>query len=623
VDFQWQGSTDGDSGSGVFIYNVMRNGVWLGCASTPAFTDRTAAAGQTYNYLVYSTDRHGNHSETQPVTVVTPAAGSRDPRRTGVRPAGTYWGGAGEQIDLQSGNVNFTLPLVTAMGRNGKKVTFALSYNSQNWRKDAGGVWKLGRDVGYGFGWKLLAGSVTPYYIDYWTVHHYVFTDSSGADYRLDVNTNGVWTSREGIYLRYETATNRLYFTDGGFWQMDALSQGVEEDAGTRYPTRFYDSNGNYIEAVYQAGKGAPAANSSARLSVIRDVRNVTAAYNFLYTNDPLPHLQYLTNTVGTGEGYSFSYNASYALKSPFTPQADFGTTMALNWVETLSGGFRHTLAYGSNGAAELSSATLPYGARLEWTYQDFTNAAGITVREIQYRGLAPSAGAPVKYHAFYFDAGDTGRQYHLERTVMDEMWLYDRNWVFESDPASPYLGLAKMYRERDIPMGWKVLAQTDTTWAQDAAGNPNVAAVLTTLDGGTANEKQSKVTQVVDAWGNVTEKKTYNFGNLTTRVRVHTYTYAASPCQDRDRLREAWVGSTRLFTISYDEAGALVDAPNMPLHDAAWGLGYTCRGNATRVVSNVGQTVTRTFSYNIGGQVTSSNNGVTNVARIRSRRRQ
>jgi hypothetical protein len=29
--------------------------------------------------------------------------------RTGVTSTGSYWGGAGEQIDLLSGNLNFTL----------------------------------------------------------------------------------------------------------------------------------------------------------------------------------------------------------------------------------------------------------------------------------------------------------------------------------------------------------------------------------------------------------------------------------------------------------------------------------------------------------------------------------
>ncbi|MCI0718723.1 MAG: hypothetical protein L0338_07070, partial [Acidobacteria bacterium] len=53
------------------------------------------------------------------LTLTTPPAGAVDPRRTGVRPTGSYWGAEGEQIDLLSGNLNFTLPLLRAQGRGG------------------------------------------------------------------------------------------------------------------------------------------------------------------------------------------------------------------------------------------------------------------------------------------------------------------------------------------------------------------------------------------------------------------------------------------------------------------------------------------------------------------------
>jgi hypothetical protein len=69
--------------------------------------------------------------------------------RTGVRSNGAYWGGAGEQIDMQSGNLNFSVPMVKALGRGGWSVTFAPSHNSQMWRQDSG-AWLLGADVGYG-----------------------------------------------------------------------------------------------------------------------------------------------------------------------------------------------------------------------------------------------------------------------------------------------------------------------------------------------------------------------------------------------------------------------------------------------------------------------------------------
>ena len=41
-------------------------------------------------------------------------------------------------------------------------------------------------DVGFGYGWRLLAGSITPYMYGYFGIYHYVFTDSTGAEYRLD-----------------------------------------------------------------------------------------------------------------------------------------------------------------------------------------------------------------------------------------------------------------------------------------------------------------------------------------------------------------------------------------------------------------------------------------------------
>ena len=105
-------------------------------------------------------DYHWNGSQTN-ITVVTPAAGNIDPRQVGVRPLGSYWGAGSEQIDMRSGNVNYTVPLIKAMAR-GWGASFNLTYNSQNWRWDNGAMWKLGEDVGYGFSWELLAGSLTP-----------------------------------------------------------------------------------------------------------------------------------------------------------------------------------------------------------------------------------------------------------------------------------------------------------------------------------------------------------------------------------------------------------------------------------------------------------------------------
>jgi hypothetical protein len=154
--------------------------------------------GTAYTYEIEACDFHANCSAVN-INVTTPPAGAIDPREVGVRPTGTYWGSGGEQIDMRSGNLNFSIPLVKAMSRTGGGATFNLSYNSENWRQDPGGEWQLGRDIGYGYGWRLSAGSLTPIYDSIWHLDHYEFTDSTGAPYRLDQNVQGspVWSSKE------------------------------------------------------------------------------------------------------------------------------------------------------------------------------------------------------------------------------------------------------------------------------------------------------------------------------------------------------------------------------------------------------------------------------------------
>lgn len=96
--------------------------------------------------------------------------------------------------------------------------------------------WNLGFDVGYGYGWQLQIGSVTPYYTALWSApDHFVYSDASGAQYNLNVNTNGIWSSTQGIYVWLDTTVspNKLHFRDGTFWLLGSVSGGTEQDAGT------------------------------------------------------------------------------------------------------------------------------------------------------------------------------------------------------------------------------------------------------------------------------------------------------------------------------------------------------------------------------------------------------
>jgi hypothetical protein len=274
--------------------------------------------------VIYPVDFHGNNGPQAVLNVFTPPAGSIDPHRAGVERIGSYWGGAGEQIDLVSGNLNYTVPLVTAIGRNGLTATFALSHNSQNWRSLGGVDRMLAADTGYGFGWQLMLGSLLPVWGNDSTIQYYLYTDATGAQYRLDQsNGSGVWSSLNSVYVWYDSNTNRLYFPNGTFWVMGCTSAGAEQDAGTLYPTIVEDSNGNQIIVTYMAGAGAGWNNSSARINTIEDTRSQPAcggqycSYQFSYNTTYAGsfgttqyYLSGITSYVGTGENYTVDITA-------------------------------------------------------------------------------------------------------------------------------------------------------------------------------------------------------------------------------------------------------------------------------------------------------------------------
>jgi hypothetical protein len=429
LDMQWPGVVDNANGVGLFGYQLYVGGGLVAIFQAPEFSDPTVQPETTYCYNFNGVDYHGNGAMSAGTCLTTPPAGSIDPRRVGVRSTGSYWGAAGEQIDTLSGNLNFTIPLLQAQGRNGWAVPFALSYNSQFWRQDSGGTWKMARDVGYGLGWRLQAGSLTPYYRVNWTLDHYLFIDATGAEYRLNINTNGVWTSSESIYVSYDSNTNRLYFSNGSFWVMGATSGGTEQDAGTKYPTLMEDSNGNQVLIRYNTGLGAITTNSSARISEIEDVRAVLGggtyrSHTFTYNADPIPHLIQINNMVGmAAETYTLTYLQNQALSSPFSPPVAFGTTVFLQSVKITTLNVGHQFLYDSSGSGELSQATLPNGGHLRWVYAPFTYSASRTQREVQTRYLAKnSSGGTETAYTFTRNAGDTTLTIHSSLTIDDQV---------------------------------------------------------------------------------------------------------------------------------------------------------------------------------------------------------
>src|SRR5581483_2193361 len=368
---------------------------FLGSTTGLTFSDTTVNPSTTYSYTLKAFDYHGWHADTT-FNVTTPYIQTNGPfpsvtpdgRRVGVRSTGAYWGASGENIDVMSGNLNFTLPLVKAQARSGWGVGFNLNYNSQNWRYDTGGNWNFGGDVGYGFGWQLLAGSITPVYSDPWTVSYYLFTDATGAEYRLDQNSGGIWGSKESIYVYYDPNAMVLHFRDGSYWYFGCISAASEADSGVMYPTSMLDTNGNWVSIGYQTSPGATWTNSSARITQIEDTRGKgSSTYTFTYNNDtPVRHLTAISNSIGTGENYSFTYLTGQALYSPFNSQS-FGTTAMMRRVTVNANSTYHEFTY--NGSGELTQILLPYKGYLAYDYTTANYPNSTSYREVVRRYLS------------------------------------------------------------------------------------------------------------------------------------------------------------------------------------------------------------------------------------------
>ena len=470
-------------------------------------------------------------------TVGSPAI-TTDPRRTGIYSTGSYWGGGGEQVDTLSGNLNFSIPLLTATGRTGWTVPLGLTYNSQNWRQDDGANLPLGADVGYGFGWQMQIGSITPYTavtqngtLIQTVIDHYVFTDGTGAQYRLDINNNGVWSSKQGIYAWFDSSANKLHFPDGSFWVMGCTSSSGEADSGTMYPTTIEDVNGNQILIVYKAGAGIPVStsNTSARISTIQDARvsNMGPTYVFTYNSDaPVQHLTLVNNYIGTNEKFAFTY-VTAALMPPFGNDSIW-TGLTTTHLQTLSPGITalvvpYQFTYDTAGGAELTQVRFPYGGHLRWAYATDTYLGNRSLRAVSARYLAAdSAGATEWTYGITRDNASSS-PVHSFMTLTDLGGGGAKTWNFNTSGSQ--IGLVANFQQQPTIGGSTGIRHDYYTWTPNASGTPYISSKTSVLDEGMASQQTAQTTQVQDQYGNVTQSVIYPY-NQTAALKTYNSTY-------------------------------------------------------------------------------------------------
>jgi YD repeat-containing protein len=475
----------------------------------------------------------------------------------------------------------------------------------------------------------MMAGSIRPIWFN-GSLHHFVFTDATGVEYRLDQNNSGIWTSIDGSYVAYDSTTWTLHFPDGSFWNMNVVSSAQEQDAGTQYPSMMEDTNGNQVAIQYAPGIGLPfnATNSSSRITNIFDARtcvygtqgciSVTSTFGFNYNSDPIPHATSMANGVGSTEYYTFTM-AAQSLLDPFA-SSSFGSVSVLQ-AATATGPYGqpslnigHQFLYNSFG--ELTQVTAPLGGILKWDYATYAYAAGgRSYREVQYRYLKQNSSA-TQYTWTLALAADGGTGVHGSATLTDASTSPGKKvWTFSTNPSS-FPGLATTYEEQDASS--TALVHKDYTWTQNGGGSPvgspYVGTVVTTLNPTGANV-HTKSVQTLDNHGNLTQSAVYDFPSGTSLTRTYSYNYLTTTNYTSqyifNRLTSASVsvpGSSgvTIVTNSYDgstttSCASLAASSATYMHDSAYSTSVVYRGNLTqRVGLNGGDSTC--FAYDSAG---------------------
>ena len=258
----------------------------------------------------------------------------------------------------------------------------------------------------------------------------------------------------------------------------------------------------------------------------------------------------------------------------------------------------------------ELGTVTLPFGGRMRWTYGEWTSSSQRIVREVNQRWLMTSPGATETAHYLSWDASDANFEYHQVRIVSDQTNAYDKIWWFNSSRQ------LQTFDERKQP-GSNIRVRKYFTWAvTPTSQQPYITQVDTTLEASSASPVQKRSTQILDAYGNVTESREYDYGVVNYRKYTMQYLTDANYTTRfiRNRLTSLSLSlnggaATNLLTKGYDHAafgscgyqggyGNYPLLPNVTLHDDAnYGLSFSFRGNVTGSTSS-GTTVCQLVDY-------------------------
>ena len=427
----------------------------------------------------------------------------------------------------------------------------------------------------------------------------YTFRDQFGTEYPL-VPAEDHWVCPLYAGLSWHPNISRLRFKDGSTWVFECVSGILEPDAGTLYPTRVLDTNGNYVEITYACGVGDSRCNTSSRISELRDVRrnNPTtsgSSYSFRYDAGPIPHLAGISSHVHTNETYDITFE-SLQLRSPFGPLSTLGTVLVPSVIRKSS---NIAFGFGHSPAAELIRAQVQFGGEMSWQHHTVRFPDGRLIREVKARRVAHSSN---NEQIDQFERPKPPGSIHSAMTIMEQGGTSSRTWSFCSDSASPAYGLLLSLEEPT--------RLTENEWRRTPSGVRYLGVHRVIRDGGTPHEASSRTEYVRDDFGNVVTELHFADANAVSPFKLISNRYLTDPRYTRAGIRD------RLLSSTYDEGATsaewrhyaydttdIVDRLSVDLHDyQAFGPQHSLRGNVTEATVNGAK---RLLRYDVSGFLT------------------
>ena len=528
---------------------------------------------------------------------------------TGRSSFGTYWGHSEESINLLSGNLSYTLPLLQLKSRK-LSISLHAAYNSQSWKSGAAQESSQSGSTLFvralGAAWQLSLGSIETVTDAGGVVRGYTYTTSTGAVLPL-LQTPSGWITVSGSYLSWNPASATLSHSDGTTLHFESQSSAGEPDAGTLHPTLIQDRNGNQIVVNYAVGAGGGAANTSGRISSIADARSAYSqdgqnSYVFEYSGTTTPSLVAIRSLLPINESYTFSY-AQQAL----TSSAGKGTANAplLVGVSRGSGASR---AFSYNNSAELLSASNWNGGVLSWDYQSVTMPSGQVVREVSARTLTDPTSASAGFTVTLSRPGDNpaGDVHSVAQIASGSQPL--RLYSFNKGTSAALQGL--LVQTDEYGDGGSVIETSQVGWKVTSFGSPYKGSRVRTLSPGSSAQKTSRWELTQDDFHNAVEVRSFGYRSAGTPTRVETKTYLQTPQYTSRGILNLVSsfsvqrkGQTSMQQYAYDST-PVSSAGGVSLHDSAGhGTSLQVRGNQTEIVTSG---YTRTYSYDETGMVRS-----------------